>query len=68
MVGDADYIAFQDVRERDRLRSKIDIQPVDLSNSEVTQLVAFLSALTGGTSVNGRLGRPESVPSGLDVD
>ena len=63
-----DFIAFQDARERSRLAAKIDIEPVDLSNTEIADLVAFLHALTGGDSVRGRLGRPETVPSGLPVD
>jgi len=67
-LSDVDYIAFQDIRERDRLKANIDIQPLELSTTEVTELVAFLHTLTGGASVQGRLGRPESVPSGLEVD
>lgn len=67
-LSDVDYIASQDVRERDRLKSRIDIEPVELSSVEVAELVAFLNTLTGGVSVKGRLGRPEDVPSGLDVD
>ncbi len=30
--------------------------------------VLFLHSLTGTDSINGRLGRPETVPSGLEVD
>ncbi|MGE4611487.1 MAG: cytochrome c peroxidase [Paracoccaceae bacterium] len=67
-LHEVDYIAYQDARERNRLKSKIDIRPVDLTAVEVTELVAFLNALTGKASVKGRLGRPERVPSGLDVD
>ena len=67
-LRDVDYIAFQDIRERDRLKANIDIRPLELSTTEVTELVAFLHTLTGGVSVKGRLGRPENVPSGLEVD
>lgn len=61
-----DFIAFQDHRERARLAARIDITPVALSDDEVSDLVAFLNALTG--SAGGRLGRPDTVPSGLPVD
>ena len=61
-----DFIAFQDRRERERLRAKVDIKPVDLRDDEVAALVAFLEALTG--SSRGVLGRPQQVPSGLPVD
>ncbi|MGI9402646.1 MAG: cytochrome-c peroxidase [Rhizobiaceae bacterium] len=64
----ADFIAFEDSRERARLASKIDIAPVSLDDNEVADLVTFLNALTGEASTSGRLGRPESVPSGLKVD
>ena len=61
-----DFISFDDRRERARLRSRVDIEPVALSDHEVGALVAFLEALTGESK--GRLGRPDSVPSGLAVD
>ncbi|MEX0344980.1 MAG: cytochrome-c peroxidase [Rhizobiaceae bacterium] len=63
-----DFVAFSDTRERNRLRNKIDIQPVELNDNEVRDLVAFLNSLTGTASVAGRLGKPKSVPSGLKVD
>jgi cytochrome c peroxidase len=57
-----------DVRERSRLKSKLDIRPRDLSDDEVQALVMFLKSLTGGESAKGRLGKPVRVPSGLRVD
>ena len=63
-----DFVAFSDTRERNRLRNKIDINPVELNDDEVGDLVAFLNSLTGTASVAGRLGKPKSVPSGLRVD
>ncbi len=64
----ADFVAFQDKRERARLAAKIDIEPVTLADEEIADLVAFLNSLTGELSADGRLGRPETVPSGLKVD
>ncbi|MEP1209481.1 MAG: cytochrome c peroxidase [Rhizobiaceae bacterium] len=63
-----DFVSLQDKRERARLRSKIDIKPVDLQDDEVGALIAFLKSLTGTDSIKGRLGKPTSVPSGLKVD
>lgn len=63
-----DFIALQDQRERARLRARVDITPRSLTDAQVADLVAFLNALTGVESSNGRLGRPDRVPSGLAVD
>ncbi|MGB0497766.1 MAG: cytochrome-c peroxidase [Rubricella sp.] len=63
-----DFVALSDRRERARIRAAVDIEPVSLSASQIDDLVAFLHALTGEDSVNGRLGRPDRVPSGLPVD
>ncbi|MGJ8572443.1 MAG: cytochrome-c peroxidase [Hoeflea sp.] len=66
LLAGVDFIALDDKRERARLKARVDITPVALSDEEVNALVAFLEALTGES--NGRLGRPASVPSGLPVD
>lgn len=63
-----DFIGFQDTRETARRAAKIDIAPVSLTDAEVADIVMFLHALTGTASVEGRLGKPERVPSGLPVD
>ena len=39
-----------------------------LSDKDLDALVAFLDSLTGATARAGRLGVPETVPSGLKVD
>lgn len=63
----ADFLPFQDTRERARLASRVDVAPLELSDNEITQLIAFLNGLTGTASIQGRLGSPEHVPSGLEV-
>lgn len=67
-LADIDFVAFDDHRERARLAAHVDIQPMNLADPEIDALVAFLHALTGTDSVEGRLGKPERVPSGLDID
>lgn len=64
----ADFLPFQDKFERERLASRCDIEPTFLTDQEVSEIVAFLHALTGTQSIKGRLGRPASVPSGLEVN
>ena len=44
------------------------LAPMDLSDAEVANLLAFLGALTDQPSIDGRLGVPESLPSGLPVE
>ncbi len=63
-----DFVIRADVREMARQEAVLDIAPIALSDAEVSDLVAFLNSLTGAASRFGRLGRPETVPSGLRVD
>ncbi len=65
-LAKVDFIALDDSRERARLKARVDVEPVALSDQEVNALVAFLEALTG--EARGRLGRPARVPGGLPVD
>jgi len=64
----SDFLALDDAIEQARLAAKFDLAPNRLSDAEVAALVAFLESLTGVNSVSGRLGKPESVPSGLRVE
>lgn len=43
------------------------LAPVELSEAEIADLIAFLGALTDTASLPGQLGVPEAVPSGLAV-
>ncbi|MEM9973782.1 MAG: cytochrome c peroxidase [Pseudomonadota bacterium] len=63
-----DFVIRTDNREMARQAAVLDIAPVDLSEGEVAELVAFLNALTGETAETRPLGRPDTVPSGLAVD
>ena len=63
-----DFIVQADVREAERHRRALDIEPVALGDEDVADIVAFLESLTGNTARRRPLGRPDSVPSGLPVD
>ena len=63
-----DFVVYQDTREMERQRTTRDIQPIDLQDTEVTDLIAFLNALTGTTLENPPFGIPDAVPSGLPID
>jgi len=62
-----DFRSFDDTIERERLAAKVDISPVSLSDTDVSNLVAFLGALTGSASIKGQHGQPDRVPSVLQV-
>lgn len=67
-LEDIDFVIQSDKLEMARQRAKLDIEPVDLSDQEVEDLVAFMHALTGKTALKRPSGVPETVPSGLPVD
>lgn len=52
----------------DVLESNITIRPVSLSPAEQGDLLAFLEALTDKAALEGRLGKPDDVPSNLALD
>ena len=67
-IEQIDFVTFSDKREQDRILSSINIQPIDLSEEEVDQLVLFLESLTGRSGNQRPLGKPNKVPSGLTID
>jgi cytochrome c peroxidase len=60
-----DTQGFADV---DAIAAAVSVEPVEVSDEQVTALIAFLDALTDPAAREGRLGVPDSVPSGLPVD
>lgn len=66
-LAGSDFLPLDDTRERARLAARSDIAPFVLSDQEVEEIISFLQSLTGTKSVRGRLGVPETVPSGLEV-
>ena len=67
-LAQVDFMVWQDHREIARQRTAITLQPTQLADADVDAIVAFLGALTGQTATSGRLGVPETVPSGLPID
>lgn len=67
-LAEVDFIVRADTREMARQRRTIDIAPLQISDAEIDDIVAFLTSLTGETAKTRPLGRPDSVPSGLPVD
>ena len=67
-LAKVDFAITQDTREIARQEAAIEKRPIDLSEKDISDLVAFLNALTGASAEDRPLGRPETVPSGLPVD
>ncbi|MEP2028513.1 MAG: cytochrome c peroxidase [Paracoccaceae bacterium] len=67
-LEEIDFVIQSDSREMARQRAKLDIRPSSLSETELSELIAFLKSLTGKSTRTLPLGRPSEVPSGLPVD
>ncbi len=67
-LAKGDFAIQSDTLEMARQSQKLDIPPFSLNENDISDLVAFLNALTGKTADTRPLGRPETVPSGLPVD
>ena len=63
-----DWQIMEHKDERAAIIAALDIKPVQLSEDEIGDLVAFLHTLTDNEAAKGRLGIPEAVPSGLAID
>ena len=63
-----DFLIATDQLEMAGQTAKIDIEPVHITKHQIEDVVAFLQSLTGENAKQGRLGRPDTVHSGLTVD
>ncbi|MEP5631600.1 MAG: cytochrome c peroxidase [Tateyamaria sp.] len=63
-----DLRVLNDAAEIEAIAMANTLQPQSLTDAEVTDILAFLGALTDPQSVRGALGIPASVPSGLPID
>lgn len=62
-----DFNILTSEEESKAIRDAVTTPPIELSADNISDLVAFLETLTDPVSLSGRLGIPESVPSGLTL-
>ncbi len=63
-----DWSVLDDGAEIDAIRARVMPGPVTLSPADIDALTAFLDALTDTQALEGRMGIPDKVPSGLPID
>lgn len=66
-LDDLDFLAHDNPGARAALAAANALAPVDLTESEIARLTAFLGALTDPASIDQRGDVPRSVPSGLPM-
>ena len=62
-----DFVIMSTPSEVQVIADAVSVEPVSLTDGQISNLIAFLDTLTDTESINGRLGIPTSVPSGLPV-
>ena len=67
LPGAEDWRILDDPAEMEAIAAANRLDPVALSDAEVDALLSFLATLTDQVSLQGRLGVPDAVPSGLPV-
>ncbi|MBF9043099.1 c-type cytochrome [Rhodobacterales bacterium HKCCE4037] len=67
LPGARDWRVMDDPEVLAAIAAANELQPSDLTDAQIADLIAFLNALTDETSLSGRLGIPDAVPSGLTV-
>lgn len=65
-AGD-DFEVLNDPKQIQAIAAAVTTAPISLTSEEITAIVAFLHTLTDPVSLTGRLGLPDTVPSGLTV-
>ncbi|MEJ2020917.1 MAG: cytochrome-c peroxidase, partial [Maritimibacter sp.] len=63
-----DMLIMADAEEVQRIADANELAPVELTDAQISDLMAFLNSLTDPVAEAGRLGVPVSVPSGLPVE
>jgi cytochrome c peroxidase len=63
-----DTEALDDPEEMARIAAAIEFEGVNVTEDQIPALIAFLGALEDPVALAGRLGVPDSVPSGLAMD
>ncbi len=64
----ADWAVLEDAGATAAIQMAYQPRPVALNDADISNILAFLDALTDDASIAGRLGVPDAVPSGLAVD
>jgi cytochrome c peroxidase len=67
-LGVEDWRILQDAAERAAIAAAVTRPPVVLDEGEIAALVAFLDTLTDPVARTGRMGVPDTVPSGIAVE
>lgn len=68
LVGAKDWVIMDSPVEIAAIAAANELEPSSLKDTEIDAILAFLQALTDTESLSGRMGVPESVPSGLPLD
>jgi cytochrome c peroxidase len=63
-----DWAEWEDAGARAAIAAAVTVAPVSLSDTEQAAILAFLATLEDPVVATGRLGIPQTVPSGLPVD
>ena len=63
-----DWAVLDDPDAAAAIAAAVEVTPVALAEADIDALAAFLATLTDPAAIEGRLGVPESVPSGLPVE
>ncbi|KMK65723.1 cytochrome-c peroxidase [Puniceibacterium sp. IMCC21224] len=67
-VGKPDWTILDDPAERAEIAAAVTMVPVPLAKVDLDALMAFLDSLTDAGAITGRMGVPDTVPSGLPID
>lgn len=62
-----DLVAFNDQAVTDAIANAIETEPLELSDSDIDELIDFLNALTDPSAGDLRMTAPKRVPSGLPL-
>lgn len=68
LEGAQDWRIMDDPREVEAIADANVLQPIELNDDQLGDILAFLHALTDEASLEGRLGIPTSVPSGFAIE
>jgi cytochrome c peroxidase len=64
----ADWTIMEAAALRAEIEASVSLSPVALNEDDIADLLAFLDSLTDEAAIAGRLGIPDTVPSGLPIE